>query len=877
MSLRLKTIIGVAAIEALLLLFLIWTNINYLRSSNEAELLKRAASTLTLLSRASEDAILSTDLATLEDITSEAVKTPELTYVRILDNKGTVLAKAGKPTQPTRPFSEDYSVEDADDEIFDKKTDIVVSNTIYGRIEIGLSTKHMTATIGNAKKNAIAIAVLGTGVVLLFSFVLGTYLTRQLSRLTAATGRIADGEYGYQINISGSDELARTATAFNRMSSQLLNDREKRAAILRTALDPIIVIDEQGLIVEFNPAAESTFGHHRDDVIGKPMKDLVIPPSLREAHEKGMAHYLATGESPIMDKRIQVTAMRASGDEFPAELAVTAVDIDGKQLFTAFMRDISERIRSENLLKEAKDSAESADRAKSRFLASMSHEIRTPLNALLGFLGLLREQANITDEQHAWITTAQQSGASLLHLINETLDFSKIEAGRMELEQHDFDIRELVNSTIAVLAPKAAAKRIDFNAGIADDVPQRIHEDSARLRQVLINLLDNAIKFTDSGSVELTLETRQHGGQSYLYFSITDTGRGIPECKHDAVFDEFTRLVESDSLISGSGLGLSISRRLVKLMGGSIDFASRDGGGTRFWLMIPLHAVSDNQSPQSVCFCEGTCPRLEKSRILLADDSPANQMLAVAMLRDSGCTIDTVSNGMEAVAAVQDLPYDCVLMDISMPEMDGLEATGVIRALPGSKSEIPIIAMTAHAIAGDKEKFMSAGMSDYLSKPITKERLYETLCRWLPLRTMDTGTEMNKTTANKITSEVLDTTIFAQLARDTSEEILPVMLEAFCRETSGRLETLGRLDSGDAMDTAQLQREAHTLKSSAATFGATELHRIARDVEAACRDGRLADAQGMLAALIASGERAIIAVEAYLADPETRQPGAENL
>jgi len=540
------------------------------------------------------------------------------------------------------------------------------------------------------------------------------------------------------------------------------------------------------------------------------------------------------------------------------------------------MRDISERIQRENALKEATQEAESANKAKSRFLASMSHEIRTPLNALLGFLGLLREQANITEEQHTWIRTAQQSGVALMHLINETLDFSKIEAGHMALEPHDFDIRQLISGAKTVLAEKAAAKGIEFTASIAENVPERIHEDSARLRQVLINLLDNAIKFTDTGSVELTLETCQHDNQPCLYFNITDTGMGIPESEHDAVFCEFTRLVESDKLISGSGLGLSISRRIVELMGGSIDFESREKGGTRFWVMIPLHEARDSVSPSATCYCDGNCPRLEKSRILLADDSPANQMLAVAMLHDSGCTIDTVSNGVEAVAAVQDLPYDLVLMDISMPEMDGLAATDAIRALPGSKGSIPVIAMTAHAIVGDRERFMAAGMSDYLAKPVTKERLYETLCKWLPLRTMDRGKEMKETNTNNSTTRVLDTSIFAQLARDTSEEILPVMLEAFCRETRGRIETLGQLDTDDAMDTDRLQREAHTLKSSAATFGATELHQIARDVEAACRDGRLAEARGMLAALIASGEHAIDAVEEYLADRRLRQTKAEN-
>jgi PAS domain S-box-containing protein len=876
MSFRLKTILGVATIEALLLLFLIWSAMHYLRASNEEELIKRASSTLTLLSQASHDAVLSTDIATLDDIVAQAIKTPELAYVRIMDNRGFVLAEARNAPPSTQPFRADHSYHDVDDGIFDRAADIGVSNSRYGRIELGLSAAHINLIINSARRNITAIALLEMILVALFSLALGSYLTRQLSRLNMASSKIASGEYGYQIRIDGNDELARTAAAFNRMSMELKEDREKQNAILRSALDSIISIDEHGHILEFNQAAEVTFGYRRAEILGKPMKDVIIPPSRRAAHDKGMARYLATGESPIMDKRIQVTAMRADGTEFPAELAVTAVEIDSKKLFTAFMRDISERIRSDSALKTAKEAAESANMAKTRFLANMSHEIRTPLNALLGFLGLLREQANITEEQHTWITTAQQSGASLMHLINETLDFSRIETGRVVLEPHDFDIRELVNSTMTLLAPKAAAKSLEFTAKIADHLPGRIHEDSARLRQVLINLLDNAIKYTDSGSIELTLERTQHKDQPHLYFSITDTGRGIPKSEHDVVFSEFTRLVESGSMISGSGLGLSISRRLVELMGGSIDFESGDNGGTRFWLMIPLHAARNKETPLAPSYCEGSCPRLQKSRILLADDSPANQMLAVAMLQSSGCSIDTVSNGLEALAAVRNLPYDLVLMDIAMPEMDGLEATDAIRALPGDRGKIPVIAMTAHAIVGDREKFMAAGMSDYLPKPVTKEQLYETLCKWLPLRTMDVDTDTKETTVDQTTSQALDTTVFDQLARDTSEEILPLMLEAFCRETRGRIENLGQLDKGDALDADQLQREAHTLKSTAATFGATELNRIARDVEAACRDGRLDEAREMLAALIDSSERAIDAVEEYLAGVGSRDTRAAN-
>ncbi|MDH3986209.1 MAG: PAS domain S-box protein [Gammaproteobacteria bacterium] len=863
MSFRLKTIIGIALIEAMLLLVLIWTGINYLRTSSEEELIKRASSTLTLLLRASRDAVLSNDLATLEDLVLEAIKMPELDYVRILDGRSRVLAEARNSSHLDLPFSEDLSYEKVDDGVFDSAIDITESNSHYGRIEIGLATGHIENIISAAIKNASAIALLEMALVALFSLALGTYLTRQLYSLTQAANRIASGDIGHQVDILGSDELAQTAKAFNHMSRELKLDKEKQHAILRSSLDSIISMDADGRIIEFNKAAEAAFGYRREEIIGKPMMDMIIPPRLHESHRQGMAHYLETGEGPIMDQRVQVSAMRASGEEFPVELAVTAVDIDNKKLFIAYMRDITERIENENIMKQAKEAAEAAAEAKTRFLASMSHEVRTPLNSLLGFLGLLNEQQNMTAEQLTWIRTAQQSGASLLHLINETLDFSKIEAGKMELEQHDFDLRELVNDTVDTLAVQAGEKAVGLDAEIDTAVPAFIREDTGRLRQVLLNLLGNAIKFTDTGSIRLSVGVCEHDSLPHLHFEVTDTGRGIADTARESIFCEFTQLPQSGKPVSGSGLGLPISKRLVELMGGRLDFESKENLGSRFWFEIPLH-TGERQAPATGPEKLDQPPARLKGRILLADDSEANKMVANAMLRESGCTVDNVNNGLEAVEAVRTLPYDLVLMDISMPKMDGLEATSAIRKLPGSKGAIPIVAMTAHAIVGDRENFIHAGMNDYISKPVTKHRLYEILKQWLPREQSEMSNEA-QASEQTAQSPVLDTRVFEQLARDTSVEIVPKMLAAFCRETHSRIEILRQISAHGTTDFKQLQHEAHTLKSSAATFGATELNQIAAAAELACRNGDFENASGMLDALIDSGKRALQAIERHLA------------
>jgi PAS domain S-box-containing protein len=874
MSFRLKTIIGVAVIEAVLLLLLIWTGINYLRTAEERELIKRASTTLTLLSRASRDAILSTDIATLDDIASEAIKTPGLNYVHILDGSGRMLAAAhhGEHTEGT--FRQDFSYEQVDDDVFDTAIDISESNSHYGRIEIGLSTQHIDTTIADARQKASAIALLEMALVALFSLALGTYLTRQLYGLMKATDKVAGGDYGYQLDILGSDELALTAAAFNRMSTELKLDRETQQAILRSALDCIITTDETGRINEFNRAAEQTFGYARQDVLGKPLNQLLLQAE-NGATATPLPDRLDTGIDPILDRHVQVLARRASGDDFPAELALTRVEINDNRLFIAYLRDITERLQDEIKLTQARDAAEAADRAKTRFVANMSHEIRTPLNALLGFVNLLGEADNLTGEQQLWLRTARQSGDSLLGLINDTLDFARIEAGRIELEPHAFDIRELVNGTISTLARRADTKGLEFSAAVAPEVPALVREDSGRLRQILINLLGNAIKFTDKGSIGLTLGLSERDNRPWLHFDIIDTGCGIPASRHDAIFSEFTRLADSASQTEGAGLGLAITRRLVELMGGHIDFKSREHQGTRFWFELPLTVAENEEMPDEATTQLEPAMSSLKGRILLADDSPANLMVAVAMIRDSGCSVDTVNNGLEAVEAVRTLPYDLVLMDISMPEMDGLEATTAIRSLPGDKSRVPVIAMTAHAIVGDREKFLQAGMNDYISKPITKHRLYEILSQWLPSEqtSMQDDSQPSVTPAG---TPVLDAGVFEQLARDTSPEIVPKMLAAFSKETTGRVQTLRQLADAGAADHEQLQREAHTLKSSAATFGASELHAIARDVEMACRAGETDRASSMLAELIHSGERAIAAVDDYLAGQTAPQTQAAN-
>ena len=852
MTFRQKTILGVASIEAVLLLVLVWTGINYLRTSNETELIKRASSTLTLLSRATRDAVLSTDIATLQDIVNDAIATPELGYVRIRNPDGVILAEAGDHLPADGSFTADRNYATVDDGSFDSAIDIKESNTRYGRIEIGLSTAHINTIVSDARRKAGTIALVEMLLVALFSLALGTYLTRQLSSLNDASRRITEGELGYQLPVHGNDELAHTARTFNRMSQRLQEDLEQQNAIIKSALDCIINMDHEGRITEFNPMAEQTFGYRRDEVIGRSLVETIVPPAQREAHKKGLEHYLATGESPILGNRIEVTALRSDGTEFPVEMALSVAFVKEKPLFTSYMRDITDRREYEAALKQAKTLAEEAAEAKSSFLANMSHEIRTPMNAVLGLLGMLAEEDNLTTQQQDWVKTAQQSSNILLKLINDTLDFSKIDAGKLSLDTESFNLRSLIDTTIDMLAPKAESKGISLSSSLEKTLPTNIEGDSGRLRQILVNLIGNAIKFTDQGEISLEVASTGDGESHLLRFAVHDTGIGIQVRDHEKLFTAFTQLTRDDTIPpDGTGLGLAISRHLVKLMGGDIGVESEPDEGSCFWFEIPLAKGSpatenlvetgpatDRAAPVTGQLHDQTpaSPRPGSgARILIAEDSPANQMVALAMLKRAGYHIDTVMNGKEAVESLRNLPYDLVLMDISMPEMNGMEATTVIRGLAGDKGRIPIVAMTAHAIKGDREKFLAAGMNDYISKPVDKQLLLEVLDRWLP----EGPGAAQATTATEPTSQpsqVLDINTLEQLARDTSPEMLPRMLAAFREETNSRVQAISRHLSPPAVE--QLQREAHSLKSSAGTFGAFDLQQLALELELACRNGQ---------------------------------------
>jgi CheY-like chemotaxis protein len=379
--------------------------------------------------------------------------------------------------------------------------------------------------------------------------------------------------------------------------------------------------------------------------------------------------------------------------------------------------------------------ANTATQAKSEFLATMSHEIRTPLNGIIGASNLLLNRDLPARKQRIYLKMIDSSGKILLHLVNNILDLSKIESGTLELEETDFDLNELLADVIALWKNEAHKKSLNLSLKTASELPLFINGDADRIRQVLINLVGNAVKFTRAGHIVVGVSADSQTAKWLLRFEVTDTGVGIDRELFGLIFESFEQLgATAGSSHSGVGLGLAISKKLVELMGGHIGVDSRPSIGSTFWFTVVCGQAAGYEA--EMLEPEMTSPtRYPDGRslhILLAEDEENNQKLLVDILQMEGHTVDTVGTGLEACKAVQQRHYDLVFMDIRMPEMDGLTATQKIRSISDRFKDLPIIATTANAMRGDKEKYLKAGMIDYVSKPFTEKQIVSTIARCMP-------------------------------------------------------------------------------------------------------------------------------------------------
>jgi len=557
-----------------------------------------------------------------------------------------------------------------------------------------------------------------------------TYIRKDGSRFPAVVSVTAlrdaqDAIIGYLL--IGTDNTARKLVeAEQKKLDQRLRDQQfYTRSLIESNIDAIMTTDPSGIITDVNKQMEALTGCTRDELIGAPFKNHFTDPQRAEA---GIKRVLS--EQKVTD--YELTARARDGKETVVSYnATTFYDRDRTlQGVFAAARDVTERKRVEAELQQAKAAAESASRTKSDFLASMSHEIRTPMNAIIGIADLLAKSA-LSPEQDKYVQIFRRAGDNLLHLVNDILDLSKVEAEQLELERTGFSLRDLLEKVKEMVADRAVEKGLALVCEVAPDVPTDRIGDPTRLRQVLLNLLGNAIKFTESGEVTLRVAPDADAAvPGALRFSVSDTGIGIAEEKLGAVFERFTQADSSTTRkYGGSGLGLTISKRLVELMGGRIWVESAVGKGSVFSFAVPLEIRTEPARRAAVPVGTGSDRPLPALQILLVEDSPDNRTITVAFLQDTPYRVETAENGAIACEKFIAGHYDLVLMDRQMPVMDGLTATRAIRAWEqaNQRSPTPIIALTAAALKGDREKCIAAGCTAYLTKPIKQDVLLQAI------------------------------------------------------------------------------------------------------------------------------------------------------
>ena len=737
----------------------------------------------------------------------------------------------------------------------------------------------------------------------LLAFWLTTKLSESMLAWQQAFGDVASGraispDLLQRGVLSRIRELRSLAEALNSMDLAVRSDREQTQILLAESKERMLALAEhasavifikdlQGIYLFVNRRFETWFDIKNHNIVGQSDFELfdgntaaVMKDHDTQVRSKGLSLEFDL-EMDLKDGlRAFLVTLFPLRNPSGAIYAIGGIATDQTERRDAEKALLDVNRQLEEATAQARSmakQAESDSRAKSEFLANMSHEIRTPMNGIIGMIGLLLD-SELSAEQMHYAQTVYASGQSLLTILNDILDFSKIEAGKLELESLKFCLTELMDDFVANMELTAREKGLALSWDMDPVTPRYLKGDYGRLRQILTNLVGNAIKFTDEGRVSIRVGPEEpgvhktaDGEQSLsLRFVIKDTGIGIAEDKIPTLFEKFTQADASTTRqFGGTGLGLAISQQLVRLMGGDIAVKSQPGKGSEFWFTVCLEKLED-RSGDKPGGSEAQRGRYlgyfahKKARILLVDDHITNQQVALGILKNMGLKADAVANGAEAIAALEVIPYDLVLMDVQMPVMDGFQATEKIRQKESGQrlSPVPIIAMTAHAMQGDREKCLLAGMNDYLTKPISPRELVAVLRKWLGDEEENDRSSTSFLDAGQNGERSADRSLWDQEAfMDRlmgDEELAKTVLAGFLQDIPAQMDALRK--AIERRDGGVIRRLAHTLKGAAANIGATAFSKRAGELEGSAdlTDGeghRLAAAE--LSTLFAQLEKTI--------------------
>ncbi len=649
-------------------------------------------------------------------------------------------------------------------------------------------------------------------------------------------------------------------------TTELAEKEARLRTIVDTAADGIVTMNHQGIVESCNEAMVKLFARDRNDLIGKPIF-MLMEEIDDNVEASGQLTLCLLDINALIGTKRELRGMRPDGTKFYVELAVAEVRFSDRRIITGIIHDVTERREFEAQLKNHRQAAEAATEAKSQFLANMSHEIRTPMTAIIGYSDLLLEPGQSDEERQRCVQTVRRNADHLLNLINDILDISKIEAGKMTVETIALSPCQIIGDVASLMRVRAIEKNIGFEVIYDSPIPAEINGDPVRVRQILLNLVGNAIKFTKSGQVRIhTTCLDITGDKPRMNFRVVDSGIGLTQEQLGRLFQPFTQADYSTTRqFGGTGLGLTICRRLVEMMGGEITVASVPGLGSSFEFTIPTGSLQNTRilaAPgeaesirQSPNVAKGTQTRLT-ARVLLAEDGPDNYRLISHHLTRAGATVVHAENGQQAFEKALDAdriaqPFDVVLMDMQMPVLDGYQATSNLRA---RGYWLPIIALTAHAMSGDRDKCLNAGCTDFLTKPIDPGLLIETVRKYAesPLATRHSQTVTQTveqsaefdTPADKVSEiAVIAATAVAAAAPDVTmtedDEVIvsefaddPEMMEIVDEFLKGLEERANELETALAQNNyTKVASVAHTVKGAAGGYGYSTVGKLAGEIE----------------------------------------------